>query len=89
MSRAYPLTDAQKSIIELNSNLFDSKICNLPGMEGTSVRQVRDYRKRITRESDSEHRQMADHIERYIQHHGLPQQFGDVILWARYLREKG
>lgn len=89
MTRAYPLTEAQKAIVEENLGLFDSKICQLKGMEGTTIRQVKDYRKRITRESVSEHRQLADHIEQYIRQNGLPREYGAVISWARYLRGKG
>lgn len=89
MTRAYPLTDTQKSIIEENLDLWDAGICKLTGMEGTTVRQVRDYRRRITRESISEHRKLADHIDEYIKQYGLPRQYGNVIAWARFLRGKG
>ena len=66
MTRAYPLTDTQKSIIENNLDVWDTELCKLPGMENTTVRQVRDYRRRFMRESESEHRKLADHIDEYI-----------------------
>ena len=89
MTRAYPLTDTQKSIIENNLNVWDAELCKLPGMENTTVRQVRDYRRRILHESESEHRKLADHIDEYIKQYGLPRQYGNVIAWARFLRGKG
>lgn len=89
MTRAYPLTDTQKSIIENNLDVWDTELCKLPGMENTTVRQVRDYRRRITRESRSVHRELADHIEQYIKDNGLPREYGAVISWAQYLRRKG
>ena len=89
MTRAYPLTDTQKSIIENNLDVWDAELCKLPGMENTTVRQVRDYRRRILHESESEHRKLADHIDEYIKQYGLPRQYGNVIAWARFLRGKG
>lgn len=89
LQRAYPLTDAQKAIIRDNPETLDAKISRLPGMEGTTVRQISDYRKRITRPSESEHRKLADHLTQYIQTHGLPSKFGDVIGYINYLREQG
>lgn len=89
MTRAYPLTDAQKTIIENNLELFDAQLIELEGMKGTTLRQVRDYRRRITRPPQSEHAQLAELIEQYILKHGLPQQYGAVLSWARYLRQKG
>lgn len=89
MTRAYPLTDAQKAIIENNLDMWDADVCKLAGMEGTTVRQVRDHRRRISRMSESEHRKLADHIEQYIKENGLPREYGVVISWAQYLRRKG
>lgn len=89
MTRAYPLTDTQKSIIENNLDVWDAELCKLPGMENTTVRQVRDYRRRFMHESESEHRKLADHIDEYIKQYGLPRQYGNVIAWARFLRGKG
>lgn len=86
---ATPLTDSQKEIIATNINLFDVEISKLPGMDGTTPRQIADYRKRISRPSDSEHRKLAEHLEAYIQHNGLPSRFGDVIQYLKYLRERG
>lgn len=89
MTRAYPLTDTQKSIIENNLDVWDSELCKLPGMENTTVRQVRDYRRRFMRESESEHRKLADHIEQYIKNNGLPREYGIVLTYAQYLKRKG
>lgn len=87
--RALPLTEIQKSIILENTEIFDSDICKLPGMERTTVRQIADYRKRITRPSTSDHRALADHLTEYIKNHGLPAKFGDVMGYINYLREQG
>lgn len=89
MTRAYPLTDTQKSIIENNLDVWDTELCKLPGMENTTVRQVRDYRRRFMRESESEHRKLADHIEQYIKNNGLPREYGIVLTYAQYLKRKG
>lgn len=89
MTRAYPLTEAQKAIIENNLDLWEADVCKLEGMEGTTVRQVKDYRRRIVRFSESEHRNLADHIEQYIKHNGLPREYGIVLAYAQYLRRKG
>lgn len=89
MTRAYPLTEAQKSIIENHLDLWDAELCKLDGMEGATVRQVKDYRRRITKDSESEHRKLADHIERYIRDNGLPREYGVVLAYAQYLKRKG
>lgn len=89
MTRGYPLTEAQKSIIESHLDEWDADICKLDGMQGTSVRQVKDYRRRICRDSESEHRKLADHIEQYIRDNGLPREYGVVLAYAQYLRRKG
>jgi len=88
-SKALPLTAAQKAIIEEHSELFDKDIVKLPGMENTSVRQVGDYRKKISRSAPSEHRQLADAIRDYVSKHGLPAQFGAVLNYEQYLRGRG
>lgn len=87
--RATPLTEAQKATIRNNTEKFDSDIVKLPGMGGTTPRQVGDYRKKITRPSESDHRRLADQLTKYIQDHGLPARFGDVIPYIQYLRERG
>ena len=87
--KALPLTPVQKSIIEEHPELFDKDIIRLPGMENTSVRQVGDYRKKVTKSAPSEHRQLADAIRDYVSKHGLPAQFGIVLNYEQYLRGRG
>ncbi len=88
-SKALPLTAAQKTIIEEHPELFDKDLIKLPGMENTSTRQVGDYRKKISRQAPSEHRQLADAIRDYVSKHGLPAQFGMVLNYEQYLRGRG
>lgn len=88
-AKALPLTAAQKRIIEEHVELFDKDLIKLAGMEGTSLRQVGDYRKRLARTAPSEHRQLADAIRDYIAKYGLPAKFGDVLNYEQYLRNRG
>ncbi|MBE6506410.1 MAG: hypothetical protein E7Z72_00590 [Methanocorpusculum parvum] len=89
MTRAHPLSDSQKRIIENNLGKWDKDICQLDGMAGTTPRQIADYRKRITRTSQSEHRQLAEHLQNYIRDNGLPSKYGAVISYIDYLQNKG
>ena len=89
MGRALPLTENQKAIIRDNTSRFDADIIKLPGMEGTTTRQVSDYRKKVTRPSTSDARQLATALEQYISDHGLPSQYGIVLKYMHYLQEQG
>jgi len=80
-----PLTIAQKTIIQNNLSKFSADIMKLPGMEGTSRRQIQDYRKRIGT-SDEEY--LVDVLEEYIAVHGLPLEFSCIMRYIRYLKTR-
>mgnify|MGYP001544816769 CR=1 FL=1 len=86
--RARALTRTQKQIILENRNLFAANIARLPGMEGTSVRQISDFLRQHPAGQPNPHEELADHIERYIREHGLPAKHGGVMGYIKYLRDQ-
>ncbi len=88
MARPSTLTDAQKTIIDANINMFAADIGRLDGMQTVSKTVIRAYQKRtIEADTTTDADQLADMIERYIERHGLPVMYQDVIRYARYLRD--
>lgn len=86
MSKAKPLTAEQKQICRENSStMFADQITQLPGMEGTTKRQVADY---LRTPDDNKYAIMADMLEQFIASDGLPRQYSAVIGYVRYLRSK-
>jgi len=65
--------------------MMDASITALPGMEGTSARQVKDYRLKIS-STENDALQLAAALESYIAAHGLPAQYGAVLPYISYLR---
>lgn len=86
MARGIGMTGAQKQICIDNENKFPAEICKLPGMEGTSSRQVADYLRKYRK--PSEERELADMLEDYIENHGLPREYGTVLKYVTYLRSR-
>lgn len=83
---AAPLTDEQKSIIRKNPNLYAATIMTLPGMEGTTKRQIETYQRKP---HEVNAQCLADALERYIGDNGLPQPYSSgVIGYIRYLRTR-
>ena len=85
MTRAPPLTAEQKEICRENRTRFPTDIARLPGMEGTTPRQIADY---LRKPEHNEHAVLADQLEKYIEHNGLPTKHSGVISFIRYLRGK-
>ena len=87
MARPSILSDAQKDIINANINLFAAEIERLDGMQGVSRPIIKAYQKR-TKESDNTNDadQLAEMIEGYIERHGLPVTFQDIVRYIKYLK---
>ena len=86
-NKATPLTESQKRIIRENyENMMDRSICALPGMEGTTARQVKDYRLKVSKPQTTDAAVLASALEDYISSHGLPARYGAVIPYISYLR---
>lgn len=86
MTRGIGMTSAQKQICIENANKFPADICKMPGMEGTSSRQVADYLRKSR--MPSEELQLADMLEKYIQNHGLPREYGSVLKYLSFLKSR-
>jgi len=80
---AAPLTFEQKEIIKANISQFAADIMKMPGMEGTSRRQIQDYQRRKGKRDEEI---LIDDLEEYIGEHGLPQEFAAVMKYIRYLK---
>lgn len=87
-TRTQALTRDQKQIILDNRNLFAANIARLPGMEGSSVRQISDFLRQHPAGQPNPHQELADHIERHIREHGLPAKHGCVVGYIKYLRDR-
>jgi len=57
----------------------------LKGMEGTTRRQIRDFKRRL-RDSDEDY--LANELEEYIGVHGLPKEYAGVMRYIWYLKGK-
>jgi len=86
MTRGVPaLTIEQKEIIKENSLKFAEDIMKIPGMKGTTKRQIRDFMRRI---EHSEEEYLANELEEYIEDHGLPKEHAGVMRYIRYLKRR-
>ncbi|HJJ49867.1 MAG TPA: hypothetical protein O0X25_04540 [Methanocorpusculum sp.] len=84
--RATPLTDEQISIIRGNQEtMLPADISHLPGMEGTTVRQIRECQRR---KPDLDAQFVADTFEAWIARDGLPGKFAILMHYIQYLRRK-
>ena len=84
--KAFPLTIEQKTIIQENrEKMFASEIQRLPGMEGTTVRQIGDF---LRRRGHVNPQKLADTLEEWIREDGLPANYASVMQYLKYLREK-
>jgi len=86
MTRGVPaLTIEQKEIIKANPSKFAGDIMKMEGMEGTTKRQIQDYQRRKGK-TDEEF--LADNMEEYIRDHGLPKEYGCIMMYLRYLKRR-
>lgn len=86
MARGIGMTSVQKQICLDNAGMFPALIAKLPGMEGTTQRQIADYlRKKPT---ESQEHKLVEMLDDYIQTHGLPREYGSVLKYLEYLRAK-
>jgi len=87
MARPSILSDVQKDIINANINMFAAEIERIDGMQGVSRPIIKAYQKR-TKESDNTNdaEQLAEMIEGYIERHGLPVMYYDVVMYIKYLK---
>lgn len=86
MPRGVGMTAAQKQICLDNADMFPALICKLPGMEGTTSRQIADFLRK--QRQPSEELQLAEMLENYIQTHGLPREYGSVLKYIPYLKSR-
>lgn len=86
MTRGIGMTSAQKQICKDNQNCFPADICKMPGMDGTTPRQIADYLRKIRQ--PSEESKLADMLEKYIQNHGLPCEYGAVLKYLSFLKSR-
>ncbi len=86
IDRAKPLTPEQKRTICENRERFPADIARMPGMDGTTTRQISDYLRLHPAGEPNPHAELADHLEEYIRQFGLPSKYGNVMAYVRYIR---
>ena len=89
MTKAFPLTATQKGIITENKDKFPADIAKLPGMTGTTVRQISEYLRRTQNPCNQQASKLADCIQAFIDKNGLPAEYAKVFAYLRYLRSLG
>ena len=85
-ARAAPLTEEQMAIIrEKQDVMLPVDISQLPGMEGTTVRQIRECQRK---KPDLDAQFVADTFEAWIAEDCLPGRFSILMHYIQYLRKK-